>query len=60
MMFEHVSEPVAHVSGRKIQIKNFKLDKNGKPVRSQRKKSVSQRIAEKKKPKTKFKRGTRS
>ena len=48
------------MSGRKIQIKNFKLDKNGKPVRSQRKKSVSQRIAEKKKPKTKFKRGTRS
>jgi len=39
-----------------IAIPGFTL-KDGKPVRSKRKKSASQHIAERKKPKVKFKRG---
>lgn len=46
------------MSGHKIHLKNYMIDKKtGKPVKSTKGKSVSQRIAEKKKPKTKFKRG---
>lgn len=46
------------MSGHKIHLKNYRIDKKtGKPVKSTKGKSVSQRIAEKKKPKTKFKRG---
>lgn len=48
-------------TGRTVHLKGFRLDKKtGKPVRDKTKQSVSQRIAEKKKPKTKFQRGTRS
>lgn len=39
-----------------IRIPGFKL-KDGKPVRSGRRKSASQKIAERKKPKQKWKRG---
>lgn len=39
-----------------IRVPGFDL-KDGKPVRSKRRKSVSQKIAERKKPKQKFKRG---
>lgn len=39
-----------------IRIPGFDL-KDGKPVRSKRKKSASQHIAERKKPKQKWKRG---
>lgn len=39
-----------------IAIPGFTL-KNGKPVRSKRRKSVSQKIAERKNPKRKYKRG---
>lgn len=45
-------------TGRIVHLAGFRIDKKtGKPVKSQRGKSVSARIAEKKKPKTKFKRG---
>lgn len=40
-----------------IAIPGFTLNKDGKPVRSKRKKSASQHIAERKKPKQKWKRG---
>jgi len=45
------------MAGRKIHLKGFKI-KNGKPVKSTKGKSVSQRIAERKRPKIKFTRGT--
>lgn len=46
------------MSGQKIHLKGYRIDKKtGKPVKNEARKSVSQRIAEKKKPKTKFKRG---
>lgn len=45
-------------TGRIVTLKGYKIDtKTGRPVKSEKGKSVSQRIAEKKKPKTKFKRG---
>lgn len=46
-------------TGRIVNLNGFRIDKKtGKPVRSTKGKSVSQRIAEAKKPKTKFKRGS--
>lgn len=45
-------------TGRIVHLAGFRIDKRtGQLVKSQRGKSVSARIAEKKKPKTKFKRG---
>lgn len=45
-------------TGRIVHLKGFKLDKKtGNPVKSQKGKSVSQRIAERKKPKVSFKPG---
>ena len=47
------------MAGHKIHLPGFKLDKKtGKPVKSSKGKSVSQRIAERKKPKSKFIRGS--
>ncbi len=47
-------------TGRIVSIKGYRIDKKtGKPVKSSKGKSVSQRIAEAKKPKTTY-RGTRS
>lgn len=40
-------------TGRKIHLKGFKIDKTGKPLKSSTGKSVSQRIAERKRPKMK-------
>ena len=46
-------------TGHQTHLKGFKIDKKtGKPVKSRKGKSVSQRIAERKKPKSKFKRGS--
>lgn len=39
------------------KIKGFRLDKNGKLVKSQKGKSVSRRIAERNRPKVTYKRG---
>ena len=48
-------------TGHQTHLKGFRIDKKtGKPVKSSKGKSVSQRIAERKKPKSKFKRGSRS
>lgn len=44
-------------TGHAIRLKSYKLDKNGKPIKSQKGKSVSQRIAERKRPKVTYKRG---
>lgn len=45
-------------TGRIVNLKGYKIDKKtGKPVKSEKGKSVSQRIAERKKPKTRFNRG---
>lgn len=47
-------------TGRIVHLKGFRIDKKtGKPVKNTSKQSVSQRIAERKKPKTTY-RGTRS
>lgn len=40
-------------TGHTIHLKNFRLDRHGKPIRSTRGRSVSQRIAEQKRPKVK-------
>ncbi len=45
-------------TGRIVHLNGYRIDKKtGKPVKTTKGKSVTQRIAEKKKPKTKFKRG---
>lgn len=45
-------------TGRIVNLKGYRIDKKtGQPVKSQKGKSVSARIADRKKPKTKFKRG---
>lgn len=45
------------MAGHKIHLKGFKI-KNGKPVKSTKGKSVSQKIAERKKPKRKWTKAT--
>lgn len=48
-------------TGRTVHLKGFKLDKKtGKPVRDKSKQPVSARIAEKRKPKTKYVGGSKS
>lgn len=45
-------------TGRIVSLKGYRIDqKTGKPVKSEKGKSVSARIADRKKPKTRFKRG---
>ena len=42
------------MTGQRINLKGFKLDKSGKLQRTTKGKSVSQKIAEKKNPKRKY------
>lgn len=45
-------------TGRIVNLKGYRIDKKtGKPVKSEKGKSVSARIADRKKPKVKFTRG---